>query len=132
MNYDSNALYHGKHDSVVKKKTDSGQRRRGISPCERRCYTRTPASAEYLDEPAEIQLHEIQRRLPNGRTTDAVDCIYMAPENSWQVSLDEDGDLICISSEGTETSQPARNFWQRVQDSFFKLFPQGVLNYGNA
>ena len=48
----------------------------------------------------------------------------MLPENSWHVRLDEDGDLIWVSSKGTETSQPARGFGQRIENIFFKLFPK--------
>ena len=45
------------------------------------------------------------------------------PENAWQVQLDEDGELFWASSDETTTRQPARGWWQRVQDSFFVLLP---------
>jgi putative cardiolipin synthase len=48
----------------------------------------------------------------------------MEPQNSWQVSLDEQGDLIWTSSKGVETRQPARSAWQRVEDVFFMMFPK--------
>jgi putative cardiolipin synthase len=48
----------------------------------------------------------------------------MQPENSWQVQLDEDGQVTWISYDGTLTRQPAQSFWQRVQDAFFKIFPK--------
>ena len=48
----------------------------------------------------------------------------MQPENSWQVQLDQDGELIWVSGEETLTRQPAQSSWQRFQDSFFKLFPK--------
>ena len=48
----------------------------------------------------------------------------MQPENSWRVQLDEDGQVIWVSHDGTLTRQPARSFWQRVQDVFFKIFPK--------
>lgn len=48
----------------------------------------------------------------------------MEPENSWQVKLDDKGDLIWVAGDEMLKRQPARNFWQRVQDTFFKLFPK--------
>ncbi len=48
----------------------------------------------------------------------------MEPENSWRVETDESGKLIWVSHDGTLTRQPAQNFWQRVQDVFFKIFPK--------
>ena len=48
----------------------------------------------------------------------------MQPENSWQVQLDPDGELIWVSGEETLTRQPAQSSWQRFQDAFFKLFPK--------
>jgi putative cardiolipin synthase len=48
----------------------------------------------------------------------------MQPENSWQVQLEANGEVIWVSHDGTLTRQPARNSWQRVQDWFFKIFPK--------
>jgi putative cardiolipin synthase len=48
----------------------------------------------------------------------------MAPQNSWQVQLDDGGNLIWVSHDGTLNRQPAQSFWQRVQDVFFKIFPK--------
>jgi putative cardiolipin synthase len=48
----------------------------------------------------------------------------MQPENSWRVQLDEKGKLIWVSGDKTLTRQPAQSFWQRVQDTFFKIFPK--------
>ena len=47
----------------------------------------------------------------------------MQPKNSWQVKLNDEGKLTWQSGEEIRTRQPARNFWQRVQNLFFKLFP---------
>ncbi len=47
----------------------------------------------------------------------------MQPENSWQVKLNDEGKLIWQSGDDIRTRQPAQNFWQRVMDLFFKLFP---------
>lgn len=47
----------------------------------------------------------------------------MLPENSWQVKFDDKGNLIWQSGQDIRTRQPARSFWQRVMDWFFKLFP---------
>lgn len=48
----------------------------------------------------------------------------MAPVNSWQVTLDERQDLVWTSDQQTTGRQPARNFWQRVQDALFRLVPK--------
>ncbi len=48
----------------------------------------------------------------------------MQPENSWRVQLDDNGKLMWVSHDGTLRRQPARSFWQRVQDVFFKIFPK--------
>jgi putative cardiolipin synthase len=48
----------------------------------------------------------------------------MAPENAWQVKLDEQGKLIWVNSDETVTRQPARNAWQRFLDGFFRILPK--------
>ena len=48
----------------------------------------------------------------------------MQPENTWQVQLDDGGNLIWVSYDGALNRQPARSFWQRMQDLFFKIFPK--------
>ncbi len=50
----------------------------------------------------------------------------MHPDNAWQVHLDEGGDLYWVNSDETVTRQPARNFWQRVMDLIFRLFPRDL------
>jgi putative cardiolipin synthase len=50
----------------------------------------------------------------------------MSPENSWRVELDPEGELRWVSGDQVLTDQPARNFWQRVQDWLFLLFPQDL------
>ncbi len=47
----------------------------------------------------------------------------MAPDNAWQLALDESGRLAWISEAGTLTRQPAQSFWRRVQNGIFGLFP---------
>jgi len=47
----------------------------------------------------------------------------MEPENSWEVQLVDGNKLRWVSSDATVTRQPARNWWQRVEDVFFMLFP---------
>jgi putative cardiolipin synthase len=47
----------------------------------------------------------------------------MAPDNAWQLLLDEKGDLSWESADGTLTSQPSQNFWRRIQNGIFGLFP---------
>jgi len=51
----------------------------------------------------------------------------MAPANSWQVRLDENGKLLWESDAGVVTRQPAQSWWQRVQAWFFKIAPEGQL-----
>jgi putative cardiolipin synthase len=46
------------------------------------------------------------------------------PENAWQVLLDEEGELYWTNSDETVTRQPARGWWQRVQDAFFVILPE--------
>jgi putative cardiolipin synthase len=48
----------------------------------------------------------------------------MHPENSWQLELDEAGALRWANDEEVVTSQPARNWWQRVEDVIFKVVPK--------
>jgi putative cardiolipin synthase len=51
----------------------------------------------------------------------------MEPSNSWQVHLDEKGNLYWVSSEGTVTRQPAQNGWQRFQMWIFGIAPEGQM-----
>jgi len=46
------------------------------------------------------------------------------PVNSWRVEFDKDGELRWINDKEDVTSQPARNWWQRVQDFFFGVVPK--------
>ena len=48
----------------------------------------------------------------------------MQPANSWEVVLDDSGKLRWVAGEEVLTRQPARSWWQRVQDVFFMLFPK--------
>ncbi len=47
----------------------------------------------------------------------------MDPENAWRVTLDGDGRILWTADGESTTEQPARNFWQRMQDVFFMAFP---------
>ena len=48
----------------------------------------------------------------------------MLPENAWRVHLDkQDKTLYWKSSKGIVHSQPARSFWQRLSDIFFRMLP---------
>jgi putative cardiolipin synthase len=47
----------------------------------------------------------------------------MAPENSWRVTIGEDGRLRWSSTAGTVTSQPSQDFWRQIEDGIFGLFP---------
>lgn len=46
------------------------------------------------------------------------------PANSWRVELTDDGGLRWVNDQETVTIQPARDFWQRVQDVLFMAFPK--------
>jgi putative cardiolipin synthase len=48
----------------------------------------------------------------------------MLPENSWEVTLDAKGQTIWTNDKKVVTRQPARSWWQRVQDFFFMAFPK--------
>jgi putative cardiolipin synthase len=48
----------------------------------------------------------------------------MLLDNSWRVALSDEGRLTWTNSSGTVVRQPARNWWQRVEDVFFRLFPK--------
>lgn len=47
----------------------------------------------------------------------------MGPENAWLVSRNNDGRVTWSDGEEVFTRQPARNFWQRVEDVLFMAFP---------
>jgi putative cardiolipin synthase len=48
----------------------------------------------------------------------------MQPANSWRVELDGYGGLRWISNKEVVSRQPARNWWQRIEDVFFMMFPK--------
>jgi putative cardiolipin synthase len=50
----------------------------------------------------------------------------MAPANSWRVAFDADGRLAWTNDRETVHSQPARSWWQRVEDVFFMAFPENL------
>ncbi len=50
----------------------------------------------------------------------------MQPANSWQVQLDGDGGLRWVNDEAIVTRQPARSWWQRVEDVIFMAFPKDL------
>jgi putative cardiolipin synthase len=47
----------------------------------------------------------------------------MVPENAWRVTVDNSDQLRWESSAGSVSIQPARSFWQRIADFFFRLIP---------
>ena len=49
---------------------------------------------------------------------------YLEPQNSWRVRMDAAGNIVWQSGDEILTRQPARNYWQRAQDVFFKLLPK--------
>jgi putative cardiolipin synthase len=48
----------------------------------------------------------------------------MSVANSWQVTLDEDGNMQWAHDTEVVDMQPARNFWQRIQELFFRAMPK--------
>ncbi|WP_076001521.1 phospholipase D-like domain-containing protein [Pseudohalioglobus lutimaris] len=48
----------------------------------------------------------------------------MLAENSWKVSRNQDGKLQWTHDSESTRIQPARNFWQRIQEFFFRAFPK--------
>ena len=46
------------------------------------------------------------------------------PANSWRVELNDDRDLRWVNDEETVTTQPARGWWQRVEDKIFRAIPK--------
>ncbi|MEH6593487.1 MAG: phospholipase D family protein [Halioglobus sp.] len=48
----------------------------------------------------------------------------MLPENSWRVSLNHNGKLQWAHDSESTNTQPARNFWQRIEELFFRMFPK--------
>jgi putative cardiolipin synthase len=59
-----------------------------------------------------------------GRITAAALDEAMKPENSWRVDLDPDGDLRWVAGAQVLRFQPARSFWERVQDLLYVVFPR--------
>lgn len=49
--------------------------------------------------------------------------VLTAPENAWRVYIDENDRLRWKSGSGDVSMQPARSFWQRITDFFFRLLP---------
>lgn len=58
------------------------------------------------------------------RALDAVITRDIAPDNSWRVSLDDSDELVWENAAEVVHRQPARSWWQRVQDIFFMMFPK--------
>ncbi len=50
----------------------------------------------------------------------------MVPSNSWRVEFGPDGELRWRGIDGDRSVQPARSFWQRVENALFMLFPQDL------
>jgi putative cardiolipin synthase len=48
----------------------------------------------------------------------------MSAANSWRVTLDDDGNLQWAHDTEVVDVQPARNFWQRIQEMFFRAMPK--------
>jgi putative cardiolipin synthase len=50
----------------------------------------------------------------------------MRPENAWRVTLGPNGEPRWTAGSTVLTDQPARGFWQRVQDVIFMAFPRDL------
>ena len=49
--------------------------------------------------------------------------LTMAPGNSWEVALDEDGDLQWRSGEAVYGSEPTVHWWRRAKSGFLSWLP---------
>jgi putative cardiolipin synthase len=58
------------------------------------------------------------------RSLDALIDRDIQADNSWRVSLDDRNRLVWKNSAEEVHRQPARNWWQRVEDVFFMMFPR--------
>ena len=47
----------------------------------------------------------------------------VSPKNSWQVKFNDKKKLVWVNDEEEVSRQPARSFWQRVEDFFFRAVP---------
>jgi cardiolipin synthase C len=50
----------------------------------------------------------------------------LQPANSWRIEIDGNGGLVWINDRETITRQPARNWWQRVEDVIFMVAPRSL------
>ena len=50
----------------------------------------------------------------------------MASDNAWHVTLDASGQVRWTAGDDVRTMQPARNFWQRVEDLLFMASPRDL------
>jgi putative cardiolipin synthase len=50
----------------------------------------------------------------------------MAKENAWHVTLDASGHVRWTAGDQVLTRQPARSFWQRIEDVIFMAFPRDL------
>jgi len=50
----------------------------------------------------------------------------MAKDNAWRVTLDASGQVRWTAGDRVLTAQPARNFWQRIEDVIFMAFPRDL------
>ena len=50
----------------------------------------------------------------------------LLPTNSWHVELDQSGKLRWTNDRESVTRQPARSWWQRVEDVIFMAFPRDL------
>ena len=48
------------------------------------------------------------------------------PENAWRVLLDRNDEVIWVAEGRVLDRQPARSFWQRVEDFLFMASPRSV------
>jgi putative cardiolipin synthase len=50
----------------------------------------------------------------------------MSAPNAWRVTIADDGGLLWSDGARFVRSQPARSFWQRVEDVVFMAFPRDL------
>jgi len=50
----------------------------------------------------------------------------MAADNAWRVTLDASGRIRWTAGDQVLATQPARSFWQRIEDVIFMAFPRDL------
>jgi len=130
----SNALHEMRHDAAV-------QADRADTPPTRAAFTGLHAKAMVVDrgrvyvgsmnfDPRSANINtEMGVFIDSASLADALARwieLDMSPANSWRVDIAADGSITWTNDRETVTRQPARNWWQRVQDILFMALPRDL------